>query len=130
MKQQNKLMPCPSVALGLFIGLILYDHRRAIAWSKLISSKRQWVKGGEKKRKRKKNHSDGSSLPERGDQQMTNTDRAFGPNTCLTATAFAQQCLTCGGKELGKNENANKTIMPSPCLQNREGLHLWEGWDV
>lgn len=54
MKQQNKLMPCPSAALGLFIGLILYDHRRAIAWSKLISSKRQWVKGGEKKEKEKK----------------------------------------------------------------------------
>lgn len=45
MKQQNKLMPCPSAALGLFIALILYDHRRAIAWSKLISSKRQWVRG-------------------------------------------------------------------------------------
>lgn len=51
MKQQNKLMSCPSTALGLFNGLILYDHRRAIACSKLISSKRQWVKGEKKKKK-------------------------------------------------------------------------------
>ena len=50
MKQQNKLMPCPSAALGFFIGLILYDHRRAIAWSKLISSHRQC----EKKKQEKK----------------------------------------------------------------------------
>lgn len=65
MKQQNKPMARPSVALGLFVGLILYDHRSAIAWSKLISSKRQWVKG--------KNpsilHSDGSLLPETGTSQ-------------------------------------------------------------
>lgn len=46
-------MSCPSVALGLFIGLILYDHRRAIACSKLISSKRQWVKGEREKKKKK-----------------------------------------------------------------------------
>lgn len=53
-------MPCPNAALGLFIGLILYDHRRAIAWSKLISSKRQWVKGG------KNPSSDGFLLLETG----------------------------------------------------------------
>lgn len=60
MKQQNELMACPSAALGLFIGLILYDHRRAIAWSKLISSKRQWVK------EKKKKNSGGSLLPKKG----------------------------------------------------------------
>lgn len=77
-------MSCPSVALGLFIGLILYDHRRAIACSKLISSKRQWVKG---EREKKKSPFRWLLVARDGDQQMMNATRR--PNTCLTATAFA-----------------------------------------
>lgn len=64
MKQQNKMIYCPSVALGLFIALVLYDHRRAIARSQMISSKRRWVKG-------KKKGGGG------GGQQMMNKNKAL-----------------------------------------------------
>ena len=119
MKQQNKLSPCPSAALGHFIGLILYDHRRAIAWSKLISSKRQWVK----ERGKKNLHSDGSLLPETGGPRgnwWTRTENS------VQTPVWHKQLLPTSVKHVGVKssgkENANKTIMTSPCFAKQRGL--------
>lgn len=119
-------MSCPRAALGLFIGLILYDHRRAIAWSKLISSKRQWVKG-----KKKLHWVEGGGrkitfrwllVTRKWDQQVTNVDRGLVPNTCLAATAFARRCFNMSGVKRSGSRNANRTIMSSPCFAKQTGL--------